>query len=105
MPPPQGLFRGKADRSRSLTAIPAEASARAAVAPAGPAPTTTTGSAGEEVANIVRNRKNRPDFAKEGHYTGNDWCASAVASPTALWDSECAPTRLCRVTCDLPHRP
>ena len=44
MPPPQGLLRGNAARSSSRTGMPARASRRAAVAPAGPAPTTSTGS-------------------------------------------------------------
>jgi hypothetical protein len=66
MPPP-GLLRRNADRSSSRTPIPAEASAKAAVAPAGPAPTAVTGSMGEELANIVGKRKNRPDFVKERH--------------------------------------
>src|SRR4051812_37672605 len=42
MPPPHGLLRGNAERSRSRTGMPAFASVRAAVAPAGPAPTTRT---------------------------------------------------------------
>ena len=42
MPPPHGLFLGNLDRSSSRTVTPARASARAAVAPAGPAPTTIT---------------------------------------------------------------
>src|SRR5713101_1801811 len=46
MPPPHGLLRGNAERSRRRTEIPADARVRAAVAPAGPAPTTITGIAG-----------------------------------------------------------
>ena len=42
MPPPHGLFLGNLDRSRRRTVTPARASVRAAVAPAGPAPTTIT---------------------------------------------------------------
>ena len=41
--PPQGLFLGNGARSRSWTGTPARARVLAAVAPAGPAPTTTTG--------------------------------------------------------------
>ena len=40
-PPPQGLSRGNAYRSTSSTEAPSPASSPAAVAPAGPAPTTT----------------------------------------------------------------
>src|SRR5580698_11307219 len=46
IPPPHGLFLGKAARSISVTSTPARARVLAAVAPAGPAPTTTTGAAG-----------------------------------------------------------
>jgi len=42
IPPPQGLFLGKVARSSIVTETPARASALAAVAPAGPAPTTST---------------------------------------------------------------
>src|SRR5215813_4964385 len=42
MPPPHGLFLGNLDRSSRRTVTPARASVRAAVAPAGPAPTTKT---------------------------------------------------------------
>src|SRR5579872_2835530 len=42
IPPPQGLLRGKAARSSRVTGTPARASVRAAVAPAGPPPTTRT---------------------------------------------------------------
>ena len=44
MPPPHGLFRGNDERSSSRTRTPARASVRAAVAPAGPAPTINTSS-------------------------------------------------------------
>src|SRR5579864_3164213 len=50
MPPPQGLLRGKPDRSSRRTGTPARASVRAAVAPAGPAPTTVIAGSGEERA-------------------------------------------------------
>ena len=40
IPPPHGLFLGNGDRSSRQTGTPASASVRAAVAPAGPAPTT-----------------------------------------------------------------
>ena len=43
MPPPHGLLRGNTERSRRRTGTPADARVRAAVAPAGPAPTTITG--------------------------------------------------------------
>src|SRR5215831_576803 len=42
IPPPHGLFLGNLDRSSRRTVTPARASVRAAVAPAGPAPTTKT---------------------------------------------------------------
>src|SRR5262249_20933113 len=42
IPPPHGLFLGNLDRSSSRTVTPAFAKVRAAVAPAGPAPTTIT---------------------------------------------------------------
>src|SRR5439155_24998273 len=46
IPPPHGLLRGNADRSMRRTLIPPDARVRAAVAPAGPAPTTITESPG-----------------------------------------------------------
>src|SRR4029450_6118756 len=45
-PPPPGLFLGTLDRSRRQTRKPAAASVLAAVAPAGPAPTTRIGVVG-----------------------------------------------------------
>ena len=68
MPPPHGLLRGNAARSSKRTGIPARARALAAVAPAGPAPTTMTGRGGEELTNTSRNRKNRPVSVKSSHY-------------------------------------
>ena len=43
MPPPHGLLRGNTERSSRRTGTPAVARVRAAVAPAGPAPTTRIG--------------------------------------------------------------
>src|SRR5438093_1124577 len=65
MPPPHGLLRGKTDRSRSWTRTPFDASAHAAVAPAGPAPTTTTASAGEDRAIIDKIVEQLADSARD----------------------------------------
>jgi hypothetical protein len=63
MPPPQGFWRGNERRSSSRTRRPASASRRAAVAPAGPAPTTRTSS--KRAPGIVNGRAIlRPKFAK-----------------------------------------
>jgi len=63
MPPPHGLCLGNDRRSSRRTRRPASASRRAAVAPAGPAPTITT--CREGGASIVDGRPIlRPKFAK-----------------------------------------
>src|SRR5262245_30920272 len=50
MPPPQGLSRGKRFLSRTRTLMPRRASAEAAMAPAGPPPTTRTSALGVTLA-------------------------------------------------------
>src|SRR2546423_11963497 len=68
MPPPHGLLRGNAARSSRRTGTPREARARAAVAPAGPAPTTITESDGEQTAITAQIQKKCAEFVRNAHY-------------------------------------
>jgi hypothetical protein len=94
IPPPHGLFLGKLDRSSRETGNPAAASVLAAVAPAGPAPTTRTGvMVTEEPAECTElwvNVSGRAKYAKFP-YKSRFFVTDPVASPAGLWDSEPVP--------------
>src|SRR5580765_2819040 len=91
IPPPHGLFLGKLDRSRRQTGRPAAASVLAAVAPAGPAPTTRMGVVGTaepaECTELCTNVSGRTIYAKFP-YKSRFFVTDPVASPAGLWDSE-----------------
>src|SRR5580658_2917771 len=63
MPPPQGLSRGKSLLSRISVDMPASPSVFAAVAPAGPAPTTMT-SKSVRIASRLAKREEHPQSRK-----------------------------------------
>ena len=92
--PPHGLLRGKRARSSRRTRAPAAASVRAAVAPAGPAPTTRTSGV---AALIASSSSWRPRRAPE------DWraarrrprCRPAVGATGSVRRT---PSALCRLT-------
>ncbi|HZT75737.1 MAG TPA: hypothetical protein VFA27_03705 [Vicinamibacterales bacterium] len=80
IPPPHGLLRGYwRARSSRRTGTPASASVRAAVAPAGPPPTTRTGAAGEEKAMVAK----KCNYKLPKLYT-----VRSVAPSPRLWDSD-----------------